>query len=114
MATGPLLEQWRNQWDDTPGGGLFDPSESTEQLDEAIAGDADEDNPYQDTIADDIGDQFDDTPGGGPVDEAREWAFNLGPDWLDEATIGVVIVVAIGALLWLARPLLTIASGVAE
>jgi len=42
------------------------------------------------------------------LDAAR----NLGPDWLDEATIVVVVLAVLAAGLWLARPLLSIGAGV--
>jgi hypothetical protein len=37
---------------------------------------------------------------------------NAGPDWLDEATGVLLVVVVIGATLWLLRPLLTIGAEV--
>lgn len=37
---------------------------------------------------------------------------NIGPDYLDEVTLVVVVVAVVGALLWLARPLLTIGAEV--
>jgi len=53
----------------------------------------------------------DNEPGGGIV----EGLLNVGPDWLDEATAVAVPIVVVLALLWLARPLLTVvAEGVAE
>lgn len=56
-------------------------------------------NPYG-NVDESVGRQFDTTPGGGTVDEAgrvageaaegaRDVAFNVGPDWLDEAALGV-------------------------
>jgi len=53
----------------------------------------------------------DDEPGGGII----EGLANVGPDWLDEATAVAVPIVLVLALLWLARPLLTVAAeGVTE
>jgi hypothetical protein len=111
-----------NQFDDDPGGGIFDPSESTRELAEATEGDVGPDNQFDNTAVDN---QFDDEPGGGFADtatdsaadaaaEARDVAFNIGPDWLDEAAIVGVVVLTLGALLWLARPLLGIAEGVSS
>jgi len=44
--------------------------------------------------------------------EALEDARNIGPEWLDEVTGLVVLVLVVGAALWLARPLLTIGAEV--
>jgi hypothetical protein len=48
------------------------------------------------------------------VGSAVERARNLGPDYLDELTIGVVVLVVLGALLYLGRPLATVAANVTE
>lgn len=114
MGRGPIVEQVRKQFDDTEGGGIFDPPESQYQLNAALSGNADESNPYSDTLAGDIGRQFDDKPGGGVADQAADRALNLGPDWLDEAVIIGLVTVVIGVLLFLARPLLTIIAGVTD
>ena len=45
-----------------------------------------------------------------PLENVTVELRNIGPDWLDEATI-VVVLVLLGAGLWLARPLLTIVAG---
>lgn len=115
-----LRTGWENQFDDEPGGGLFDPGEGTYELDEATQGDVGPDNPFDGTVIDN---QFDDDPGGGFTDgdtyreaasEARDIAFNIGPDWLDEAALIVLPLILVGAVLWLARPLLTVLAGVSE
>lgn len=121
-VVGDLRQSVENQFDNTPGGGIFDPSESTRELAEATEGDVGPDNQFDNTAVDN---QFDDEPGGGFADTAtdaaadtasnvRDVAFNIGPDWLDEVAIVGVVVVALGALLWLARPLLGIAEGVSS
>jgi len=111
MGRGPFIEQIEKQFDDTEGGGLFDPPEDQYQLDAALSGNADESNPYSDTLAGDIGRQFDNKPGGGVADQAANKALNLGPDWLDEAFIILLVLVVMGVVLYLTRPLLGIIEG---
>lgn len=61
----------------------------------------------------------DGSPGGALADNpalnnAENALRNLGPSWLDEATALAIPVLLIGALLWLARPLLEIGANVTE
>lgn len=53
-------------------------------------------------LAKDFARQTDDVPGGGIADNAQEWAvetsLNIGPDWLDEASIFVGVLAAIAIL----------------
>lgn len=49
--------------------------------------------------------------------EGREFVSDprqYGPDWLDEATGVVLVLVVVGAALWLARPLLAIGANITE
>ncbi|WP_251329576.1 hypothetical protein [Haloplanus pelagicus] len=110
------------QFDDVPGGGFSDvgtylpgqqsPGESV---------DVPEDPSWSDPALDDdaasdffgpIGRQFDDEPGGGFADVIIDRSTSIGPAWLDEATILLVVVIVIGAGLWLLRPVLEIVAGV--
>lgn len=119
-AAGSIDESIGRQFDDTEGGGLIDgfqsfnragTSQSTRDLAEATKGDVGPNNQFDNTAIDN---QFDDTPGGGVADTATDTVLNIGPDWLDEAaTIGVVVLI-VGVLLYLARPLLEIGAATVE
>ncbi|GAB3315277.1 hypothetical protein [Haloplanus salinarum] len=111
------------QFDDVPGGGIADPDTYLPGSSPGGETDVPEDPSWDDeSIADTfgaevfapIGRQFDDEPGGGVIDIIVDRTTSVGPSWLDEATIVVVVLVVLGAGLWLARPLLTIVAGVAE
>jgi len=54
------------------------------------------------------------TTGTNDFGDVLDAARNLGPDWLDEVTVVAVVLLVIGALLWLARPILSIIAGVAD
>lgn len=62
--------------------------------------------------ADDVRDSTDPEAIRDAVEDAVETGRNLGPDWLDEATGVAVVLLVVGAILWLARPLLTIGAEV--
>lgn len=48
------------------------------------------------------------------TESLTEGLLNIGPDWLDEATGVVVVLVVIGAVLWLVRPLLELLVALVE
>jgi len=61
------------------------------------------------TVGDAVGDATD-GPTENPLENITINLRNAGPEWLDEAAVVVLVVVVIGALLWLVRPLLGIAE----
>ncbi|QGX95008.1 hypothetical protein EI982_09495 [Haloplanus rallus] len=64
-----------------------------------------------------VGDGVDDVTSGESQNPLRNISVNLrniGPDWLDEAAIVVVVLAVVAVGLWLVRPLLSIGAGVAE
>jgi len=49
--------------------------------------------------------------GSNTVDTVSDTVLNLGPDWLDEAFIILLVLVVMGVVLYLTRPLLGIIEG---
>lgn len=137
---GSTDEAFARQFDDEEGGGIIEgisPEQATDinPFDESIVDEvfggttsAERDgDPHagqtglvEDTL-DSIPRQFDDTAGGGFADELLEQAGdavdearNVGPEWLDELSVLVVVLLVVGAALWLVRPLLELGTAVAD
>lgn len=111
---GPLLEQIRNQFDDTPGGGAWDrggaftPGAGTYEANEMTDGDGE----GVEEASTPFLRQFDQTEGGGFADSAVEAAKNAGPGWLDEVTLVALPILVLLVLAVVLRPYAGLVDGV--
>lgn len=120
---GGIMRSIYRQFDDVEGGGFADsdtylpgssPGGSTDVPDDPSWSDPAVSDSWPGQFFGPIDRQFDDTQGGGFLDVTVDRATNVGPSWLDEVTILVVVMIVLGVALWLIRPLLEIVAGVTD